>query len=321
MSRLQGWTLTFVPGSWNDGLDRFQTGEVDLVMSVIYTPERAELMDYTVEPVLEVWGQVFVGPKSSVQGIADLAGKRVVLMRGDMNGRNFKKTADELGVACEFVEFAGFSEAFAAVRDKAVVAAVAPQHYGLRKSRDYGLVPSSIQFSPVHLYFTAKKAAQHNLLSQIDIQLNSWKKHKNSYYYQRLSYWLGVQQVKTEVLPLWVLSGLASVVTLAMLLLLMSLLLKSQVKKRTAELSQTNDDLLSSRERYHKLITTMVQPMALHEIICRSGGVPVDYRFLERTPHSKGCWPGQPQRSSVSGCWNSCRVPNSAGSIPLAGSR
>ncbi len=284
ISRLQGWSLTFVPGSWSEGLERLQGGDIDLVMSVIYTPERAELMDYTVESVLEVWGQVFVSPESAVQGIADLAGKRVALMRGDMNGQNFKKTATELGVTCEFIEFAGFSEVFAAVRDKAVFAGVAPQHFGLRKSGDYDLVPSSIQFSPVPLYFAARKAAQHSLLSQIDVQLNSWKKDKDSYYYERLSYWLGVQQVRTEILPPWLLGSLAGFVALALLLLFMGLLLKSQVKKRTGELSQSNAELLGSRERYRKLITTMVQPMALHEIICGPGGVPVDYRFLEVNP-------------------------------------
>jgi len=284
IARIQGWSPIFVPGSWGEGLERLQNGEIDLMMMVVYTPERAKLMDYTLETVMEVWGQVFVKPESGVDSITDLEGKRVALMSKDMNGQNFIKTAEKLGVTCEFVEFKGFSDIFNAIKNGEVFAGVAPQHYGLRNASTYGLVPSSIQFSPVATHFTAKKGAQHSLLSQIDIQLHKWKQDKASYYYQRLAFWLGVQQVKTEVLPEWLLRGLAVVAALVLLSLSLTLLFKSQVKKRTLELAQSNDELRQSRERYLKLINTMIQPMALHEIICDPDDKPIDYRFLEVNP-------------------------------------
>ena len=283
-ARVQGWTLSFVPGSWSEGLERLQSGETDLMMSVVYTPERGKLMDYTVESVLEVWGQVFAHPDSNIETITDLSGQPVGLMRKDINGRNFKKTAEKLGVSCEYFEFANFSEIFAAVKNGKLVAGIAPQHFGLRHAADYDLAPTSIQFSPVRLHFTTQKGQWQNLLSQLDIQLNNWKLDKDSYYYQRLAYWLGVIQIKTEVFPVWLLTSIGVVVSVASLLLLLSLLLKSQVKKRTAELAQSNAELSNSHKRYENLIGSMIQPMALHEIICDPGGTPVDYRFLAVNP-------------------------------------
>ncbi len=41
------WTVEFVPGSWAEGLERLQKGEIDLILSVAYSRERAESMDFT----------------------------------------------------------------------------------------------------------------------------------------------------------------------------------------------------------------------------------------------------------------------------------
>ena len=284
IARLQGWSVRFVPGSWGEGLERLQSGEIDLMMMVVHTAERAEVMDFTTESLIEVWGQLFALPSSNLTSIAKLAGQRVAIMRKDVNGRNFIATAEKLGVSCEYQEYANFSEVFSAVREGAAVAGVAPQHFGLRHAGDYGLIPSSIQFSPVTAYLATQKGKNYNLLSQLDIQLNRWKLDQDSYYYQQLAYWLGVKQTRTEILPVWLLWGIGVVVAIALLLLFMSMLLKTQIKKRTAELAQSNEELRSSQQRYEGLISSMVQPMALHEIICDAAGKPIDYRFLAVNP-------------------------------------
>jgi|GEM_PF-5423232 len=60
--------------------------------------------------------------------------------------------------------------------------------------------------------------------------------------------------------------------------------LEVRVDERTAALQQAIEDLQLSEERYRTLNRSMIQPMALHEIICDSAGVPVDYRFLDVNP-------------------------------------
>ncbi len=284
IAKLQGWTISFVPGSWGEGLERLQKGEIDLMMMVIYTPERAKIMDYTVEPIFEVWGQVFSLPDNAIQSITDLAGKRVAVMRKDMNGGNFIKTAETLGVTCDYLEFNDFAEVFNAVNNGVATAGVAPQHFGLRHAGDFGLIPTSIQFSPVKTYFTTKKGEWHNLLSQIDTQLHNWKADKDSFYYQRLSHWMGIHQNKTEIFPTWLRWTLVAIAFAVSLLLSLNLFLKSQVRKRTAELALSNSELRNSQQSYQNLINSMHQPLALHEIICDENGTPDDYRFLAVNP-------------------------------------
>jgi signal transduction histidine kinase/ABC-type amino acid transport substrate-binding protein/CheY-like chemotaxis protein len=284
IANMEGWSLSFVPGNWKQGLDRLQSEEIDLMVSVAYTPERAKTMDYTQESTVELWGQVFIRPDGKIKNISDLQGTRVGVMREDISGKNFVSTCQQLNVSCEMVEYPNFSDVFTAVQEGEIMAGVAPQHFGLRNAGDYGLVPSSVQFSPFSIYFTSKNSLHYQLLSKISSRLAHWKQDQNSFYYQRLSHWLGVTQAKAEVFPMWMLSSFGITVIAALLLLSMNLLLKFQVKKRTAELAQSNNHLKRSQKRYQNLIKSMLQPMALHEIICDADGSPVDYRFLDVNP-------------------------------------
>jgi PAS domain S-box-containing protein len=198
----EDWSIRFIPGSWAEGLQRLQNQEIDLMISVAYSDERSKSMDFTYESVAELWGQVFLRPEMHSQNITDLAGKRVAVMRKDISGINFIKTADQVNVRCVIVELPSHADVFAAVQKGEVDAGVAPQHFGLRHAGEYGLVASTIMFSPFSIYFASKKGTQHELLSHIDAHLSRWKRDKNSYFYQRQNYWLANRNDTWEW-PVW----------------------------------------------------------------------------------------------------------------------
>jgi PAS domain S-box-containing protein len=196
------WDLRFVHCNWAECFEQLQREEIDLMVSVAYSSERAATMDYNHEPVAELWGQVFVRPEGSLPNITHLAGKRVAVMRQDINGVNFINTASHLGVQCTILEYTSHAEVFAAVAKGEADAGVAPQHYGLRHAPAYHLVGSSILFNPLSIYFASKKGRHHELLSFIDAHLVRWKQNKDSVYYQSLNKWLGSAVVEKR-LPTW----------------------------------------------------------------------------------------------------------------------
>lgn len=283
IAEAEGWQEVFVHGSFAEGMDRLESGEIDLMLNVAYTEERAKKLDYNHEPVMELWGQVFIKPDGGIKSISDLLGKRVGIMRRGINGKNFVKTAKALGIDCEYVTYENFTEIFTAVRNGDVVAGVFPQHYGLRHASSYGLVPSSIQFSPFPVYYATKKGRNQRLLSQIDSYLIRWKEDKDSFYYQRFKHWMGGQET-TNIIPKWLLISLICSTAIVLILLGVNLLLKVEVKRRTADLLKANQDLTQSEASYRNLIESMIQPMALHEIICDDSGQPIDYRYLRVNP-------------------------------------
>ena len=232
------WTVEFVPGSWAEGLERLQKGEIDLILSVAYSRERAEIMDFTYESVAELWGQVFIRPEGKSKNIHDLQGHRVAVMRKDISGSNFIMTAEKLGVSCEIVEYSTHAEVFTAVRKGETDAGVAPQHFGLRHTKEYNLIGSSIIFSPFSIFFAGKKGAQHELLSHIDAHLSKWKKDPDSFYFNRLNFWLG-SRGPAAIIPAWLIYT-AIIGALAILLFAgFTVLLKRTVRIRTEELRES----------------------------------------------------------------------------------
>jgi len=246
--RDEDWTITFVPGSWAENLERLHTGEIDLMVSVAYTPERAEIMDFTYEPVAELWGQVFLRPEGSVPDIAGLAGRTVAVMRKDISGSNFIKILSTFNIGCTILEYATHAEVFAAVRKGEADAGVAPQHFGLRHAKEYRLIGSSILFNPFSIYFASKKGKQHELLSHIDAHLSAWKKNEDSFYYQSLNQWMG-NRAPQKRLSGRLLYFLLATVGSALLFAALALYMKRAVRLKTEELRE-------SEEKYRVLFNT-----------------------------------------------------------------
>jgi len=230
------YSLVFVPGDWSQGLQRLADEKIDLMTTIAFSEERAKTMDFSHESVVNIWGQIFTKPASSLNLITDLQGKRVAIMKRDINGRNFLETASKFGVYCEIIELATHDDIFAAVQDGDVVAGVAPQHFGMRHAAEYGLVGSSIIFSPFSVYFASKKGKNSDLLQVIDQRLGEWKKDRDSYYYSTLSYWMGGKEYEKKIIPPWVIPTLAIGLFLTIVLLVTNKILKQQVAGKTYEL-------------------------------------------------------------------------------------
>ena len=246
-SRQKSWQPEFVSVNWAEGLEKLQSEEIDLMVSVSFSTERAKVLDYSREPVMEVWGQVFVRPDADIVSSLDLEMQPVGIMRRDINGRNFKKLALALGVECEMVEYETHADIFSAVSEGEIMAGVAPNHFGFRHARTYGLVGTSIQFSPSPIYYASKKGRLTEVMKNIDSVLSDWKQDGNSFYYRRLEYWFGVDQPLMERIPLWLRVVVAGAMSSTLLLIVLSWLFKHQVRLRTKELAE-------SEERYRILI-------------------------------------------------------------------
>lgn len=248
------WKLEFVPCNWGQCLEKLQNEEIDLMTTIAHTPERARVLDYNQEPVVDIWGQIFILPGSKISNIEDLEGQRVGIMRRDVNGANFLKTAKRLGVSCEVVPLATHEEIFEAIAQHRIIAGVAPQHYGHFKARDYGVVGSSIVFSPFSVYFAVKKNTHYDLLAHIDEHLSRWKNDRDSYYYRAIDQWMAGREFK-EVIPRWILWLVGTVLLVALLLFLVNRTLRMQVRRRTRELHES--------EKQHRQLIESVNSIIL----------------------------------------------------------
>lgn len=223
----------YVYGSWDEGLDRIKSGEIDLLTSVAFTEERLRYMDYTSTPLLTVWSEVYVDQRSEINGILDLKGKTIAIMKSDFNGGYLKQLTEKLGIGCKFIETADFEEVFTLVAAKNVDAGVVNNTFGASKSAEYGLRSSGIIFNPFDIFFTVKKGANAELLNLLNRSLHGWKHDRTSVYNIARQKWSHGKVGAIEVFPKWLQTAMYAVAFVVLLLVIFIGLLRYKVGQAT----------------------------------------------------------------------------------------
>lgn len=229
----------YVFGTWNDGLNRIKRGEIDIMVSVAFTEERLQYMDYCSTPLITVWGEVYVLESSPVDGILDLEDKTIAVMKSDVNGEQLKILTEKLSVNCTYVEKKDFQEVFESVLSQKVDAGVVNNTFGTGKSEEYDLRSSGIVFNPFDIYITVKKNENDELLQLFDKYLKEWKYDKNSVYNTARKRWSHGKVGEIHIIPEWVKYSLISVIGILIVLTIFILLLRYRVKKATEKVKSS----------------------------------------------------------------------------------
>lgn len=232
----ENWKIEYVYGSWADGLDRIKSGEVDVLTNVAFTEDRALFMDYGKEPLLTVWAELYAGSGSKIDSILDVANKKIAIMKGDFNGANFKNLVEKFETPCQVIEYKSFEDVFKAIVAKQVDGGVVNNTFGTAKQHEYDVKPTGVVFNPFNIYFTVAKGKNLDLLATLDKYLVEWRKTENSPYHLARERWSHKSVATMRVVPAWLKQTLVVLVLVASALAMFIVLLRSQVRRRTAEL-------------------------------------------------------------------------------------
>ena len=229
----QGWMLTYVPGSWTEGLTRLEKGEIDLLTAIAYTRERDKKFDFNQETALINWGQVYV-KDPALQSIPDLEGKTIVGLENDIYSQAFQSLLGKFDIFHDFIEVSEYAVVLQQVAAGNADAGIVSRTYGLKNDHQFKVNRSTIVCCPMEIRFAAPEGRNRQLLDGLDTQLRDIKKNKESLYFKSLNKWFGVGE--REVYPRWVVWSLRGMTALLFLLLVGYLLLRKQVNARTSDL-------------------------------------------------------------------------------------
>lgn len=243
IAETEGFETTYVFGTWENSLEAIKTGKIDLITSLAYTKERDEFIDYTKEGTFSVWSQVYTYHGTDINNIFDLNGKKVGIVKSDFSGQAFIDMAKKLEINCNYVYFENFSNIFENLDKKNIDAGVSSvtNSYAMKKEFHFEVTP--IIFNPFTLYFGVPKGKNQELLRILDLRIKELKSDKNSYYYKRLNYWIGVGESSENELNKNVIKSIVFLLIVLFLVILISLYLKSKVKKVTSEILKRTDEL------------------------------------------------------------------------------
>lgn len=256
IAKKEGWILRYVHGTWGEGLDRVERGEIDLMPDVAYTVERDKIYAFHTVPVLSSWYQVYAPKGSGVQSILDLNGKRILVLERSVQQAAFVQLSKGFGLNSTVIPAPDYKTMFEMVARGEADAAITNRFYGMVHAKKLGLEETTVVFEPSDLFFAATEGDPKHLLETIDTHLAQLKKEPQSEYYASLKRWTS-EEVRFK-LPAW-LQILGLVVGVALVMSVAGgFVLKHQVNVRTEELRV-------SAQRYRQLFESNPVPMLIYQ--------------------------------------------------------
>ena len=235
------WNVIWVPGSLSESWGRLTSGEIDLLPGVATTPDRENLYDFSHESALSVWSQVYARPGSGINTILDLDGKRIAMTRGALSGIAFQDYAQKFGINATYIEKNTPAEVFSATASGEADALVVYNTAGQADAVTYGLAATPVMFDPTQFGFAVQKGKNKDLLTAIDQYIAKGKDDPSSPYSQSMQRWFGIKA--SGVIPPYIWWILAAAACLVALFVVMSLILRREVRRKTGELFRQNEEL------------------------------------------------------------------------------
>ncbi len=242
----EGWEIEYVPAEWADDIAALEAGRIDLMPDVAYTPERDETMDFHKIPIAESWSYVYSAPGQTIDRVSQLEGKRVAVLEGSVQQDAFAEMIAGFSLDTEIVAAGSLSEAFEMASSGAADAAIANYFFGDYFYREYGLERTPIVFNAVPLYFATGQGRNADLLEAIDEHMGAWIDDGGSYYYDTLGRYTADARSRGRAYLTWSLVGVVGLLVVASGIIL---LLRWQVRVRTAHLLETQTELQRHRDQ------------------------------------------------------------------------
>jgi PAS domain S-box-containing protein len=226
IARREGWDIEYVRGTWEDNLLQLETQELDLVLDVTYTAERARRYRFNKISVLESWLQVFTRNSTAMDSIRDLNNLRIAVLKGAVQEDYLDleiKAKFNINFSLEtYPDYAGTVEALRKGKADAIVAS---RFFYFSPQRGEDIHPTPVMFHPSPVYFAFPQNGDEKLLLTIDQHLSAMKNDPNSVYYRSLNHWLEIThpdysaaKMRKMILAWALLAALALLVTLYLVL-------------------------------------------------------------------------------------------------------
>lgn len=250
ISEKENWEIKYVHGTWSECLMRLERGDIDLMVDVAYSEERAELYEFTEETVFINWGVVYTRIDANIQSIPDLDGMYVAVMNDSIHTTGpdgIKSIIKDFELEVTYNEVDNYTQVLELLDNKKADAGIVNRVFGDTFAEDYAVRKTPIVINPVKLKFALPKGADDNeyLINTIDKHVFELTKDPYSVYYKSINtYFPENDQVRIiEIIPKWLLGIFIVSSVLLVVFFLVSTELNRRVKKRTAELKALNIEL------------------------------------------------------------------------------
>lgn len=272
IARVMGLNVQIVLGPWAEIRKKLESGEVDAVQGMYYSPERDGQFDFSV-PHQVVSHTAFMRSGTVYNGLDSLNNRRIAVMRGDI----MHDFALHQGIGRPLVVTETEEAALRMLAEQKVDFALGSQlsgNFRIDKNKWKNLYGSSDQELERSDYCYAVRNGNDVLLAQFNEGMALLK--LNGEYRRIRDRWLGVSEpsVRRVLYSRYVQLAVGVVLLVFLVFIAWVQTLKKQVSRKTTE-------LFESEQQYSYLFENMPEGVALFEVVCDAQGEAADYRYLE----------------------------------------
>lgn len=233
--------LEFYYNGWAELLSRLETGEIDMMVDVAYSKDRADRFILNEETVFVNWASVYASRGFNPENVLDLDGKRVACLQKDIHmfgETGLQELARKFKISITIIEVSSYEETFKLVEAGGADAAVVNRIFGAAKGAHYNIQRTPIIFNPISIRYAFSKKSPASLYvpNEIDASLRKMKADTSSLYYKIADSYLPGFGKKISIIPVWIYYFVPSATAIVIILLVLVSLLKKEIRKRvTAE--------------------------------------------------------------------------------------
>jgi diguanylate cyclase (GGDEF)-like protein/PAS domain S-box-containing protein len=239
IAREQHWEIEYTPCAWSECLDQLTRNEIDILPDIAYTKERATRYKFASETVIESAGRLYHHDGISIASLPDLDGKKVAVIDEDIyftGSAGLKQLANNFHIRPTYVRVDSYAEAFALLTANSVDAALVDQVFG--ETNNTNFTRSSLKIMQTQIRPAFSLASDPQLRINFDEYTKISKGLFLSEFYQLKKKWLANDT--QPIFPVWLKSQLAVLSAFLLLLALIILITRHQIRRKTQELAEKN---------------------------------------------------------------------------------
>lgn len=227
------WEIQYHYGPWHELFTQLKEGRLDLMPAVDVKDERTAYLQYALPPLLTTWGVVYAAPKTRIDSILSLEGKRLGLLQDESHATVFQGLLAKFQVKPDILIYQNYTDIFKDLSLGRINAGVVNRFFGQHKESAYKVKPTSILFDPTEVSFAVPKNDPAGILPALNRLLPRIKENKDSAYQQAMNQWFGGVH---NPLPSWLPNALIGTVVLLFAFLSINFWLRRLVRRKTKEL-------------------------------------------------------------------------------------
>ncbi len=239
IARQNNFQIEYINGEWADNIRKLESGELDLLLDVSYTTERAQKFRLNKRFVIESWVQAFSLPARRIYRIEDLRGKKIAVIENSIQQQYLKNDLiKEFNLDCTVIAVQGYRDMVRAVKSGEADLFFGDRFFYFSSERPEDIVPSPVVIRPQGLYYAFRKDFDQVIIDRFDSTLLVMQNNGNTAYYRAMNKWFNRDAQMT--IPLWlkiIMAGVPAVAAfIALHMFVWNRRLRAAVKRETERL-------------------------------------------------------------------------------------